>query len=80
LFNEETFEITLHTLKDILDDIDKRTTYKDNDYWRLYEAIELFLYGELDMENPHEDGTFWGISNFSSVWEDMCCAYAFASL
>jgi hypothetical protein len=79
LFNEETFEITLSTLKDILGDIDKLTAYKDDDYWRLYEAIETFLYGELDMESPHEDGTFWGISNFSSVWEDMCSTYAFAT-
>ncbi|WP_394753590.1 hypothetical protein [Crenothrix sp.] len=79
LFNEETFEITLSTLKDILDDVDKHTTYKDDDYWRLYEAIETFLYGELDMECPREDGTFWGISNFSSIWEDMCSAYAFAN-
>ena len=79
LFNEETFEITLSALKDILGDIDKLTAYKDDDYWRLYEAIETFLYGELDMESPHEDGTFWGISSFSSVWEDMCSTYAFAT-
>ncbi len=77
LFNEETFETTIRTLKGALDDIHKRTAYKDEDYWRLYEAIETFLYGELDMENPHEDGTFWGISNFSSVWEDMCATWAF---
>lgn len=79
LFNEETFEITIQTLKDVLDDVDKHTAYKDDDYWRLYEAIELFLYGELDMEEPHEDGTYWGINNFSSVWEDMCVTYAFAN-
>jgi hypothetical protein len=78
LFNEETFETTIRTLKYVLDNIDKRTAYKDEDYWRLYEAIETFLYGELDMNNPHEDGTFWGISNFSSVWEDMCATWAFA--
>ena len=78
LFNEETFETTIRTLKGALDDIDKRTAYKDEDYWRLYEAIETFLYGELDMDNPHEDGTFWGISNFSSVWEDMCVTDSFA--
>jgi hypothetical protein len=79
LFNEETFEITIQTLKYALDDVDKHTAYKDDDYWRLYEAIELFLYGELDMEEPHEDGTYWGINNFSSVWEDMCNTYAFAN-
>jgi hypothetical protein len=78
LFNEETFETTIRTLKGALDDIDKRTAYKDEDYWRLYEAIEMFLYGELDMEKPDELGTFWGISNFSSVWEDMCATHDFA--
>ncbi|MDD5215276.1 MAG: hypothetical protein PHQ03_07045 [Methylococcales bacterium] len=79
LFNEETFETTIRTLKGVLDDIDKRTAYKDEDYWRLFEAIELFLYGELDMDNPHENGVFWGIKNFSSVWEDMCTSYSFAT-
>ncbi len=79
LFNEETFETTIRTLKDVLDDVDKRTAYKDEDYWRLYEAIELFLYGELDMEEPHADGIYWGINNFSSVWADMCATYAFAT-
>ena len=79
LFNEETFETTIFTLKNVLDDIHKYTAYKDEDYWRLFEAIELFLYGELDMENPHEDGTFWGINNFSAVWEDMCATWAFAN-
>ena len=79
LFNGETFETTIRTLKGVLDNIDKRTAYKDEDYWRLYEGIETFLYGELDMENPDELGTFWGISNFSSVWEDMCSTYHFAN-
>ena len=79
LFNEETFEITLQTLKNTLDDVDKFTTYKDNDYWRIFEAIETFLYSELDMDSSHEEGTFWGVSNFSSIWEDMCSTYAFAN-
>lgn len=78
LFNEETFETTISILKDVLDDIDKITAYKDEDYWRLYEAIESFLYGELDMENTHEEGIFWGISNFYQIWEDMCNTYAFS--
>lgn len=79
LFNEETFETTITALKDILDDIDKITAYKDEDYWQLYEAIEAFLYGELDMQNTHEDGVFWGISNFYQIWEDMCNTYAFTN-
>ncbi len=78
LFNEETFETTIFTLKAILEEIDKRTAYKDEDYWRLFEAIELFLHGELDMEKPDENGIYWGINNFSSVWEDMCATYYFA--
>ncbi len=77
LFHEETFEITLFSLKEILDDIDKITAYKDDDYWQLYEAIETFLYGELDMENTHEEGIFWGISKFWPIWEDICNTYAF---
>jgi hypothetical protein len=79
LFNEETFDTTISILKDVLDDIDKITAYKDEDYWRLYEAIECFLYGELDMENTHEEGIFWGIKDFSSIWEDMCNTHAFAT-
>jgi hypothetical protein len=77
LFDENTFEETMIALKDILDNINKSTAYKDNDYWRLYEAIESFLYGELDMSNPYEDGVFWGISNFWQIWEDMCNTYIF---
>ena len=79
LFNEETFETTIFTLKNVLDDIHKYTAYKDEDYWRLFEAIELFLYGELDMEKPDENGIYWGINNFSSIWEDMCATWAFAN-
>ncbi|OQW91296.1 MAG: hypothetical protein BWK78_05045 [Thiotrichaceae bacterium IS1] len=77
LFNEETFETTIIHLKEILDEIDKTTAYKDDDYWQLYEAVEAFLYGELDMQNTHEEGIFWGINNFWQVWEDMCNTYAF---
>jgi hypothetical protein len=77
LFHEDTFEITILSLKEILDDIDTTTAYKDDDYWQLYEAIEVFLYGELDMENTHEEGIFWGINKFWPIWEDMCNTYAF---
>ena len=79
LFDEETFDTTITALKDSLDDIDKVTAYKDEDYWRLYEAIESFLYGELDMQNTHKDGVFWGIDNFYQIWEDMCSTYSFAN-
>ena len=77
LFNEDTFEETIIILKDLLQSIDRATAYKDNDYWLLYEAIESFLYGELDMNNVHLDGVFWGISSFWQIWEDMCNTYIF---
>lgn len=79
LFEEESFESTVATLKDILHYIDKSTAYKDSYYWQLFEAIESFLYGELNMENVHEDGIFWGINNFFQIWEDMCNTYAFSN-
>jgi hypothetical protein len=76
LFKEDTFEETIIILKDLLQSIDRATAYKDNDYWQLYEAIESFLYGELDMNNVHLDGVFWGISSFWPIWEDMCNVFA----
>lgn len=75
IFDKDTFAETINILKDALDNIDKNTYYKDADYWGLYEAIETFLYGEL---NPDQnDGDFWGIQGFSLVWEDMCHTYFF---
>ncbi|WP_417914833.1 hypothetical protein [Candidatus Electronema sp. JM] len=78
LFNEDTFEETIIVLKDLLQSIDRATAYKDNDYWQLYEAVESFLYGELDMNTIHDDGSFWGICNFYQIWEDMCNTYIFS--
>jgi hypothetical protein len=77
LFNEHTFEFTIAFLKDILEKIDKQMAYKDNDYWQLFEAVETFLYGELDLGDIDEDGNFWGISRFDVIWEQMCDTYAF---
>ena len=72
IFEEFYFESTINALKDILCDIDRSTAYKDPRYWTLFEALERFLYGELDMESTKEEGIFWGISNFYQIWEDMC--------
>lgn len=75
IFDKDTFLETTSILKEALDTIDKNTYYKDNDYWGLYEAIETFLYGEL---NPGlDDGDYWGIKGFSLIWEDMCHTYFF---
>ncbi len=63
---------TIDLLKKKLDDIDRETTYKDQDYWYFFEAVEAFLYGELDEE---EDGISWGITRFAPVWEDMCMVW-----
>ncbi|MFN5855073.1 MAG: hypothetical protein ACK456_04110 [Pseudanabaenaceae cyanobacterium] len=72
LFDEQTYEQVLDTLKDALEKIDHNTAIKDADYWQYYEAIELFLYGDL---NKEEDGEIWGVSNFCDVWESMCLTY-----
>lgn len=78
LFAQDTFEETITFCKEALDNIDRNTHYKDADYWGLYEAIEIFLYGGL---NPDlDDGDFWGIQGeqgFDKVWEDMCQTYFF---
>ncbi|MFB2881483.1 hypothetical protein [Floridanema aerugineum] len=75
IFGKDTFAETISILKEALDNIDKNTYYKDDDYWKLYEAIEIFLYGEI---NPNKnDGDYWGIKGFSLVWEDMCHTYFF---
>ena len=75
IFDKDTFIETINILKETLDNIDKNTYYKDADYWGLYEAIETFLYGEI---NPNQnDGNYWGMWKFSLLWEDMCHTYFF---
>jgi len=63
---------TVDRLKEKLDGIDREVSYKDEDYWYFFEAVEIFLYGEVD---ESEDGIVWGISNFAPVWEDMCMVW-----
>lgn len=75
LFDQETFRQTLTTLKDTLDDIDKFTGYKDEDYWHFFQAIYTFLYGENEYDNLGDD-TVWGCDNFAFIWEEMCYNYA----
>lgn len=75
IFDKETFSETLTILKDTLDEIDKFTAYKDEDYWHFFDAIYTFLYGENEYENS-EDGTVWGLDNFAFVWEELCFNFA----
>lgn len=72
LFHEQYYEQVLDILKDALEMIDQNTSIKDADYWQYYEAIELFLYGDLQQA---ENGEIWGIKNFHSVWESMCLTH-----
>lgn len=69
LFGENTFIETVNILREKLDEIDTETTYKDEDYWHFFEAIEAFLYGERHEDN---EGIYWGFSSFYDIWEDMC--------
>lgn len=72
LFREDSFAETLELLREILEEIDLKTTYKDEDFWHFYEAVEAFLYGER-VEN--EEDIYWGFSSFYDIWEDMCQSY-----
>ncbi|MEB3827258.1 hypothetical protein LKK83_07120, partial [Phormidium sp. CCY1219] len=72
LFQEQYYKFVIDILKDALEIIHRNTPLKDADYWDFYEAIELFLYGELHHKN---EGEVWGIKNFHSVWESMCLTY-----
>ncbi len=72
----ESFENTIIILKQVLDDIHRTVSYKDKDFWLLFDAIEKFLYGEFF---PNDNvGEFWGINNFWAIWEDMCHTYSFS--
>lgn len=75
IFDQETFSETLTILKDTLDDVDKFTAYKDEDYWHFFEAVYTFLYGENEYENS-EDGNIWGLDNFAYIWEELCFNFA----
>ncbi|NET27702.1 hypothetical protein [Okeania sp. SIO1I7] len=72
LFSEDHFSLIINTLRDALETIDNYTALKDIDYWDFYDAVEKFLFGELD---DVEDGKIWGFNNFHSVWEGMCLTY-----
>lgn len=73
LFDKDFFKETIGLLKDILEEINNKTAYKDEDYWYFFDAIESFLYGENDFTDTN--GSYWGINSFSRVWEDMCQTY-----
>jgi len=72
LFDENSYESVLNALKDALETINNYTVVKDADYWEYYDAIELFLYGDLSQA---DEGEIWGINNFHTVWESMCLNY-----
>lgn len=68
LFAEDTYDDTIEILKEVLDEIDQTTPYKDFDYWHFYDAIYNFIYS-------NNDGS-WSLDNFSFIWERMCIAFA----
>lgn len=68
LFAEDTYEDTIEILKEVLDEIDQATPYKDFDYWHFYDAIYDFIYS-------NNDGS-WNLDNFSFIWERMCIVFA----
>ncbi|MGK7919853.1 MAG: hypothetical protein AB4080_07575 [Trichodesmium sp.] len=72
LFSELYYEQIIDLLKDALEKIDNYTPIKDVDYWDFYDAIENFLYGEI---NNSSEGFVWGFDNFHSIWESMCLTF-----
>jgi hypothetical protein len=68
LFAEDTYEDTIEILKEVLEEIDRLTPYKDFDYWHFYDAIYNFIYS-------NNNGS-WSLDNFSYIWERMCLAFA----
>ena len=72
LFAEDTFADTINILKNVFEEIDSKTTYKDEDFWHFYEAIEAFLTGE---RKDDKEGIYFGINNFYDIWEDLCQTY-----
>ncbi len=77
LFDNKTYENTINTLKSILSEIDRKIAYKDDDYWHFFSAIETFLYGAET--NIEQKGEYFGINNFSFVWESICQNYMLKS-
>jgi len=63
------WEQTRDALREKLEIIDRMTAVKNEDYYRLYEAVERFLYPPTD--NPNGMGELWGIDGFWPVWEWM---------
>ena len=59
-------------MKDTLEVIDNYTPLKDKDYWDFYDAIKVFLFGELDTSS---EGNIWGVGNFNAVWEAICLTH-----
>ncbi|MDY7003526.1 MAG: hypothetical protein SWX82_06025 [Cyanobacteriota bacterium] len=72
LFSELYYQQVINLLKDALEVIDNYTPIKDIDYWDFYDAIETFLYGEI---NNSSQGFVWGFDNFHSIWESMCLTF-----
>ncbi|MCT7602412.1 hypothetical protein [Aliarcobacter butzleri] len=77
-YNDNIFDsnsnITIEKLKEILERINKKTFYKDNTYYEIYDVIEDFLYFNKTLDDKDIK---WGIDSFSFVWEDMYLKYIF---
>lgn len=77
-YNDNIFDphsnVTIEKLKEILERINKKTFYKDNTYYEIYDVIEDFLYFNKTL---NDKDIKWGIDSFSFVWEDMYLKYIF---
>jgi len=69
--SEEMLNQNIGIMKEVLEEIEINTVYKDDDYWHFFDAVESFLYSE----KSEDEGIYWGICNFYDIWEDMCQTY-----
>jgi hypothetical protein len=76
LFDEKNFSHVISILKEVLNKINATTSYKSDDFWHFYEAIEKFLYSEARV-TANNDGIIWGMKGFNRLWEDMCHTFVF---
>lgn len=68
-WESEQWNLTRIALRDKLDVIDRVTALKDEDYYKLRDAVERFLYPPAD--DSGQTGMLWGLDGFWPVWEWM---------
>ncbi|MFN4986451.1 MAG: hypothetical protein ACK5GI_09945 [Ignavibacteria bacterium] len=70
LFDSNRSDANRQTLLGIMEDIHRNSSYRDEQYWQILEACELYLKSSVITKEPDID--IWGVESFASVWEMLC--------